>query len=206
MNSPTHRSSSLLAAGLMLFVLQATAAQYPISSGTIVINGSSDALPAGGTFGDSIYDGVTGYVSAGKFVFPQASIASGDFSVDYQLTQTDTSAALIDSSGNVGFTTANMRLSIISASYRGFPAAVSPCVFSPIVWDSLGGTASGAGMQISSATFVVPPTTDSCGGFKDDINNALIGNKNSISMMIDGNFAPPAQSDRIFFDGFELQP
>lgn len=206
MNMPTARSSTLLVAGLMLFSLQANATQYPISSGTIVINGSSDALPAGGTFGDATYDSATGYLSAGKFVFPQASISSGDLSVTYQLTQTDTSGAMVGSNGNVAFTTANMELSIISASYLGFPVSVSPCVFSPIVWDSLGGTASDTGMQISSGVFSVPPTTDACGEFKDQINDALIGNQNSISMNIDGNFTPPAQDDQIFIDGFELQP
>lgn len=206
MKLPSIQTSSLLAAGFLLFSLQAAATQYPISSGTVTINGSSAALPTGGTFGNSTYDGGTGYLSAGKFAFPEATIDTDGTTITYQLVQTDTSSALVGSGGNVGFTTANMKLSIISALYNGFPVPVSPCTFSPIVWDSLGGTASGTGMQISNGNFEVPPTTDACGGLKDQINEALIGNENSISMTIDGNFTPPAQDDRIFASGFELQP
>lgn len=206
MNISSRQSITLLAAGMLLFSLQAAATQFPISSGTVTINGSSDPLPAGGSFGDSSYNSGTGYLSAGKFAFPQATIASGDFTVTYQLAQSDTSAALIGSGGNVGFTTANMKLSIISATYVGIPVNVSPCTFSPIAWDELGGMASNSNMQISNGVFEVPPTTDSCGGLKDQINEALTGNQNSISMTIDGNFSPPTQDDRLFQDGFEQQP
>ncbi|MGB8635895.1 MAG: hypothetical protein WCD36_11540 [Rhodanobacteraceae bacterium] len=206
MKLPTIPASAVLAISLVFAVTQAAATQYPIGSGTVTINGSSEALPAGGTFGDSSYDAGTGYLSPGKFAFPQATVANGDFTITYQLAQSDTSAALVGSNGNVGFTTASMQLSIVSASYLGFPVSVSPCRFSPIAWGTLGGSASATGMHISNGIFTVPPTTDSCGGYQAQINDALAGNQNSITMVIDGNFTPPALDDRVYMDGFDTQP
>ncbi len=206
MKLPTLPASAVLATSLALVATQAAATQYPISSGTVTIDGNTSPLPSGGTFGDSSYDAGTGYLSPGKFAFPQATVQSGDFSITYQLVQTDTSAALVGSDGSVGFSTATMQLSIVSASYLGVPLSVSPCVFAPIAWDTLGGSASGSGMQISNGIFTVPPTTDSCGGYQAQINGALTGNQNSIVMVIDGSFTPPALDDRIYMDGFDTQP
>ena len=190
---------------------KASATQFPITDGTVIINGESGALPSGGTFGDSNYNTVTGYLSDGKFVFPQTSITIttplGDLLVTYQFAQTNTSSAMIGGDGTVAFTTANMQLRLVSAKLGGvIPIGVTPCSFSPIAWDDVGGTASSTGMQIENEGFTVPPTTDACGGHKDEINDALNGNQNSISMTISGDFTPPVDDDLIFRDGFDTIP
>jgi len=199
-----HKSMFVVAASFaaaLAFAAPAYATNFPVS-GTITVNGNAGSLPSG-TFGDSTYDSTTGALSVGKFTFPQASTTInitgfGSVTVNYQFTQTNTSTALVASDGTAAMSQVVARLSILSTS---LPISVTPCGFGPIGLD-LTGSGSAAGLDLEDRSFTVPPTTDSCGGFKDQINDQLATSDNSIAPHFVGDFTPPP-SDKIFFDGFD---
>jgi hypothetical protein len=156
-------------------------------------------------FGDSTYDPATGTLSAGKFTFPPSSVTFpvsglGNVTVNYQLTQTNTSTALVAGDGTAAMTQVVMQLEVVSTLP---PLPVTPCRFGPIDLD-LAGSASSAGLDLEDRSFTVPPTTDFCGGFASQINSQLAGNDNGIAPHLDGDFTPPANAgDKIFINGFD---
>jgi len=191
-------------AAALTFVTPARATNFAVT-GTITVNGNAGNLPSGGTFGDSTYDPATGALSVGKFTFPQSSTTInvtgfGDVVVTYQFTQTNTSTALVASDGTAAMTLVVARLSIVSTSPF---LPITPCGFSPIGLD-LTGTGSAAGLDLEDRSFTVPPTTDACGGFANQINSQLATSDNSIAPHLDGDFTPPVvDNDKIFIDGFD---
>lgn len=198
---------SILRAAIGFAVLASASAQatnFPVS-GTITVNGSPGSLPAGGTFGDSAYDGGTGVLSDGAFAFPPASTVFpisgfGNVTVNYQFSQTNTSTAAVAADGVAAMTVVHAKLEILSTS---LPVPVTPCVFEPIDLD-LSGSGSVAGLDLADAAFTVPPTQSSCGGFASQINAGLAGSNNSVALLVAGDFTPPAgTSDLVFADGFD---
>ncbi|TCO38850.1 hypothetical protein [Dokdonella fugitiva] len=177
---------------------------FPVT-GTIAVNGSSAPLPAGGTFGDAVYDANTGTLSDGAFAFPDASTivpiqGVGNVTVNYRFSQTNTSSAAVAADGVAAMTVVHAKLQILSTSP---PLPVTPCVFEPIDLE-LAGTGSASGLDLADASFTVPPTASSCGGFASQINAALAGSNNSLTVHISGNFTPPMpDDDTIFADGFD---
>lgn len=182
----------------------AQAADFPVS-GTITVNGNADTLPAGASFGDSVYDAGTGMLSAGTFTFPQSSVTVdvgppfGNITITYKFTQTNTSTALVATDGVAAMSQVLGQLEIISTS---LPLTVTPCRFAPIALD-LTGTGSSVSLDLEDRQFTVPPTADECGGFASQINAELAGNSNSIAPSLAGDFTPPSDTDKIFVDGFE---
>lgn len=205
MNKRTFTVAASVAAALCFVAASAHAANFPVS-GAITVNGNAGDLPSGGAFGNSTYDATTGALSAGKFTFPQSSTtidggALGNVTVTYQLTQTNTSTALVASDGTAAMTAVSMRLSVVSTS---LPLPVTPCAFEPIALD-LTGTGSAAGLDLEDRSFTVPPTANSCGGLASTINAQIAGNNNSIQLHLAGDFTPPSgdDDDKIFVDGFD---
>lgn len=201
-----HKSMFVAAASFaaaLAFAAPAHATVFPVT-GTITVNGSAGNLP-NGTFANPIYDPATGTLTAGVFAFPQSSTTInvngfGDVTVTYQLSQTNTSTALVASDGTAAMTQVDAKIEIISTS---LPISVVPCRFGPIPLD-LAGTASATGLDLEDRSFTVPPTTDNCGGFKSQINSQLAGSNNSIAPHLDGDFTPPsADNDKIFINGFD---
>ena len=201
-----HKSMFVVTASFaaaLTFAAPARATNFPVS-GTITVNGNAGSLPSGGTFGDSAYDSATGSLSVGHFTFPQSSVTFplsgfGNVTVTYQLTQTNTSTALVANDGTAAMTQVVTQLAIVSTT---LPLSVTPCRFGPIALD-LAGSGSSAGLDLEDRAFTVPPTTDSCGGFAGQINPQLAGSNNSIAPHLDGDFTPPADNDKIFIDGFD---
>lgn len=200
-----HKSMFVAAASFaaaLVFATPALADVFPVT-GTITVNGSAGSLPSG-TFANPTYDPTTGVLSTGKFAFPQSSTTInvsgvGDVTVVYQLSQTNTSTALVASDGTAAMTQVDAKIEIVSTT---LPISVVPCRFSPILLD-LAGTGSTTGLDLEDRSFTVPPTTDSCGGFKSQINSQLAGSNNSIAPHLDGDFTPPDANDKIFIDGFD---
>ncbi len=200
-------TSTMLRAALALALFAAPlahATNFDVT-GSVTVNGSAGALPSGGTFGDSTYDGATGMLSTGQFVFPQASTTIavsgfGNVTVTYQFSQTNTSSAAVAADGVAAMTAVTASLSIVSTS---LPLTVTPCVFAPIDLE-LAGTGSAAGLDLADAAFEVPPTSSPCGGFAGQINSGLAGSNNSIALHLAGDFTPPVpDDDTIFVDGFD---
>jgi len=200
-------ASSALAALLALACQAAAAADFPVS-GTLSVNGNSGALPDGGTFGDSTYDAATGVLSAGAFSFPQTTTSFpsdlGTVVVTYRLTQTDTSTGLVDADGTAALTNASLSLNVTHVTISGIPINVGTCVFQPIDI-ALAGTASATELDLADTGFSIPEVAPSaCGGYGDQINQAIAGTNNAIDLVMEGDFTPPAGDDTIFADGFEL--
>ena len=208
MKTPELAAALALGALLCAASPSASATQY-VATGTVDFGNGGDNLPAGVTFGDSSYNAGSGSLSAGRFVFPQATASNqtdyGELVVTYQLSQDNTSIGLVDGNGNAVLTTASLKLHIVSVTLSGLPISVgSNCEFEPVVWDALAGTATSSGMDLTQVTFKVPEAASgSCGSFTDDLNNALAGNDNSVALHLAGAFAPPAVSDLIYLNGFE---
>jgi len=186
------------------FATPALADVFPVT-GTITINGSASNLPSG-TFANATYDPATGALSTGKFAFPQSTTTInvggfGDITVVYQFSQTNTSTALVAGDGTAAMTQVAAKIEIISTS---LPLTVTPCRFGPIPLD-LAGTGAATGLDLEDRSFTVPPTTDSCGNFRDVINSQLAGSDNSIAVHLAGDFTPPPgdDNDTIFVDGFD---
>ena len=193
------------ALALALAAAPAAAVNFPVT-GTITVNGSSGDLPAGGSFGDSTYDGATGVLSAGKFTFPQSSVVIpvqglGNVTVTYRLTQNAPSSAQVASDGVAAMTPVAMTLSVLWVAFP-IPISTAPCNFTPIDLD-LAGTGAAGGLDLEDREFSVPPTTDSCAGYASQINGALTGSSNSITLHLAGDFTPPPDTDKIFIDGFD---
>ncbi|MBX3701187.1 MAG: hypothetical protein KF903_09345 [Dokdonella sp.] len=194
-----------IAALLALSCGSAHAALFPVT-GAITVNGNFGDLPAG-TFGNSSYDPATGQLSSGSFVFPQSSVTVpvtglGNVTVIYQLSQNAPSSAQVASDGVAAMTPVAMTLSVLRID-RPLPIATEPCHFSPINLE-LDGTGAASGLDLEDRAFTVPQTTDPCGGFASQINAALVGNSNSITVHLAGDFTPPAgDTDKIFVDGFD---
>jgi hypothetical protein len=200
-------ASSALAALLALACQAAVAADFPVS-GTLSVNGNSGALPDGGTFGDSTYDAATGVLSAGAFSFPQTTTSFpsdlGTVVVTYRLTQTDTSTGLVDAGGTAALTNASLSLNVTHVTISGIPINVGTCVFQPIDI-ALAGTASATELDLADTGFSIPEVAPSaCGGYGDQINQAIAGTNNAIDVVMEGDFTPPVGDDTIFADGFEL--
>ena len=209
-----HRRVIVTAAALALAcALPAARAgtDYPVS-GTITVNGTAGALPAGGHFAGSSYDPANGAIAPGAFEFPTATIEFdspiGTVAATYALTQTDTSSGLVAADGIVALTTASMRLHVIAAQVVGpFPVPIpvgNDCVFEPIEFE-LDGSASASGLALADAAFTIPLIeSTACGGNGDAINDGIAGGSNSIELQIDGDFTPPSGTvDLIFADGFD---
>lgn len=209
------RAGAIMALATACCAVAGTASADQLSViGSVTINGgTSTALPPDVTFGDSTYNASNGDLSAGNFTFPSSTISfdSGNGTVTYQFSQTNTSIALVSSTGMAVLTPANMRLKVLSATYDlgigigPIPISVgSNCVFEPIHWSNLWGAATATGIELMQAAFTVPATQGNCGGYATRINDALQGNNNSIELLIAGTFALPASgdSDLIFFNGF----
>ncbi len=206
----THRAANVfgLLGFLVLFSMPALATNFPVT-GTLSIDGSPSALPAGGSFGDSTYDSVSGALSAGAFSLPTSTVSFstqlGTVVATYQLIQTNTSTGTVGSDSVASLTLAQMKLTITSATLNGFPVSLGTCVFQPIDW-FLAGTASSTGMQLDDPDFTIPPVAASdCAGYGTTINNAIAGSSKSISLTLSGDFTPPTGTpiDVIFADGFE---
>ncbi len=209
-----HRRVTMTAAALAVACALPAAnagTDYPVS-GTITVNGTAGALPAGGRFGGSSYDPATGAIAAGAFEFPNATIQFdspvGTVAATYALTQTNLSTGLVAVDGVAALTLASMRLEILSAQVVGpFPIPIpvgNDCVFEPIEFE-LDGTASASGLALADAAFTIPliePTA--CGGNGDAINDGIAGGSNSIALQIAGDFTPPSGTvDLVFADGFD---
>lgn len=197
-----HKSMFVVAASFaaaLTFAAPARATNFPVS-GTITVNGNGSNLPSGGAFGNSTYDLATGALSSGKFTFPQSSVSTSSGTVVYQLSQTDTSVAQVGSDGVAAFSTATLKLKVISVG--GFP--IGNCEFTPISVD-LTGTASSTGLDVEDRSFDIPPVASSaCSGQGNTINNYLAGSSNSMDVHLDGDFTPPADADdKIFINGFD---
>jgi hypothetical protein len=205
-NQRWRRSLFILLGALCLGSSSASAVNFPVS-GTITVNGNAGALPAGGVFGPSSYDAASGAIALGAFSFPQAttsfSSTLGLVVVTYQLSQTNMSSGQVASDGVAALTDATMKLQVIHVTISGIPVPVGTCVFQPIDV-ALTGTGSAAGLDLSDSGFVIPPVAPTdCGGYGNDINNAIAGSNNSIQMHLAGDFTPPAASDTIFANGFD---
>lgn len=197
---PVFACAALLACGV------AAAADFPVA-GSISFNGSSGALPDGGTFGPSSYAAGSGAIAPGSFTFPQAtaqfSSTFGTVVVTYHLSQTDTSSGQVEVDGSVTLADAAMKLEVLHVTVGGVPVGVGTCVFQPIVL-TLAGTASATSLDLADNGFVVPPVGASdCGGFASQINAALAGSNNNIELHVAGDFTPPTGNDTIFANGFD---
>ena len=194
-----------LAMALQIAALPAVHASNFAVTGTVTFNGNSGALPGGGTFGNSTYDTATGALSSGKFTFPQATTTVpvsgfGNVDVTYQLSQTNTSTALIAPDGIAAMSAVQAKLQIISTS---LPISITPCVFEPIPLE-FAGTGSSAGLDLADAAFTIPPApVGNCGLVRDQINNAIAGSNNSMQVQLAGDFTPPPANDTIFVNGFD---
>lgn len=200
-----HTPRLAIAALLALAAGSAGAVQFPVT-GSITVNGTAYALP-NGSFGDSVYDPLSGILGAGRFTFPQSSIqvpidGVGMATVTYQLSQADPAGALVASDGVAAMEPVAMTLAILWIAVP-VPIGTDPCHFTPIDLD-LSGSGGPGGLELEDRAFTVPPTTDACGGFASQINAALAGNSNSITLQLAGDFTPPAgDPDKIFVDGFD---
>jgi hypothetical protein len=195
-------------AGALLVAGGASAADFPVS-GTLSVNGNSGALPDGGTFGDSTYDASTGALSPGAFSFPQTTTSFpsdlGTVAVTYRLSQTDTSTGLVVADGTAALTNASLTLNVTHVTISGIPISVGTCVFQPIDI-ALTGTGSATGLNLAESGFSIPEVAPSaCGGYGDQINQAIAGTNNAIEVTMEGDFTPPTDDDTIFADGFELR-
>ncbi len=179
---------------------------FPVT-GSVTMNGNASAIPAGATFGPSSYDPETGELAPSTFVFPPSSTTItvpgfGTVTVNFQITQTNTSSALVEGDGVAAMSPVQLRIALVSTS---LPLPVTPCRFEPINLD-LAGTGSGTDLELSDEQFTIPPTTDSCGGFASQINAQIPGANNSASLTLVGDFTPPTEQPvdpEIFEDGFE---
>jgi hypothetical protein len=181
---------------------------FPVS-GSITVNGTAGPLPAGGEFVGSSYDGATGEIGAGAFVFPDATIdfpsPLGTITATYRLTQTNTSTGLVAGDGVAALTVASMRLQVLSAVIGGIvQIPIGTCVFEPIDFE-LDGTGTVVGLDLADATFTIPAVEASaCGGNGEAINDGIAGSSNNIALQVAGDFTPPTEViDLIFADGFD---
>jgi hypothetical protein len=194
-------AGTLLATGLVF------AADFPVT-GTLSVNGNAGDLPDGGTFGDATYDTSIGALSPGAFSFPQTTTSFpsdlGPVAVTYQLSQTNTSTGLVAADGSAALTNASLKLNVTHVTISGIPISVGTCVFQPIDI-ALAGTGSATGLDLAETGFTIPEVAPSaCGGYGDQINQAIAGTNNAIEVVMAGDFTPPGDSDTIFADGFEL--
>jgi len=199
-----------LAMALQIAALPAVHASNFAVTGTISVNGNPGVLPAGGTFGDSGYNGATGALSSGQFIFPVATTTfhsdslGADVTVTYQLSQTNTSTGQVASDGVAALTQASLKLQVLSALVGGvIPIGVGTCIFQPIPVD-LAGTGSAAGLDLSAAGFTIPTVAPTdCGGHGNEINGGVAGSNNSMQVQLAGDFTPPPANDTIFVNGFD---
>ena len=202
-----RRAAVLLGVALVFATDVAMAINFPVT-GTLTVNASPGVLPPGGTFGDSNYNLATGVLSAGQFTLPQGTVAFasqlGPIVVTYQLSQTNTSTGQVDSAGIAALTQATMQLAVLSATLGGIPIGVGTCVFEPIDL-FLVGIGSAAGLDVTDPAFTIPPVaTADCGGYGAQINAAVAGSNNAITLHLADDFTPPpGDPDRVFGDGFE---
>lgn len=202
------RGAVFLPALLVLTAGVAGAADFP-ASGTITVNDNSGALPAGGKFAGSSYDSTSGAIAPGQFVFPAATItfptSLGTVVARYKLSQLNTSSGQVAQDGVAALTVASMKLQILSATLGGvIPINVGTCVFAPIdvLLDGIGAA---SGLDLASPEFKIPPVGSSdCGGYGDQINDAIATSHNTMQIQIAGDFTPPASDDdTIFKSGFD---
>ena len=190
----------------LLSVGVARAADFPVT-GTITVNANPGALPDGGLFGNSSYEGATGAIASGTFSFPQTTTTfSSNFGpvvVTYQLSQTNTSSGQVVADGVAALTDATMKFQVVHVTVGGAPFDVGTCVFQPIDV-LLTGTGSATGLDLADSGFVIPPVAPAdCNNNGTTMNNAIAGSNNSTQMHIAGNFTPPAANDTIFKNGFD---
>lgn len=205
MRHTRHSVPRTLAFALLLALPHtAMAFDFPVT-GTATIAGSAGDLPPNSHFAGSGYDSATGAIASGRFVFPQTTSVSSDgtLRVTWQMSQANTSSGQVASDGVAALTDASFKLTVISASYGGFPLSLGTCVFQPITV-GLSGTASASGLVLADEQFDIPPAPPgNCGSFRDQINDAFAGSNNRIDLHLDGDFTPPGDGDRIFDNGFE---
>jgi hypothetical protein len=197
---------AVLACASAMSAAPARADDFPVG-GSLSVNGNVVALPDGGAFAGATYDPAIGVLSAGAFVFPQGSFdfavpGLGQAEATYRLSQDNSSSGLVAADGIAALTEADLTLSVLSLSVGGFPIDLGTCEVGPIAV-LLDGTASASGMQLADSGFAIPPVAaDACGGFADQINDAVAGSDTSVEFDFAGDFSPPS-GDRIFGDGFD---
>jgi hypothetical protein len=177
----------------------AAATDYGVA-GNATFNGNASVL-ADGLFLGASYTMATGAIGAGAFKFQGATVGDGLTELTYQLDQDVASAGQVGADGLAALADASLRLTVVDMTYNGSPRVVGvDCVFEPI-HIALDGNGSAGGLVLSSNGFVIAPIDgNACNGFAGTINTLLAGNTNSITLRIDGDFAPPGT---IFVAGFE---
>ena len=177
----------------------AAAADYSVV-GSATFNGNASVLDDGLFLGAS-YATATGAIGAGTFKFQDATVGDGVTELTYQLDQDVASAGQVGADGLAALADASLRLTVVDMTYNGSPRVVgSDCVFEPI-HIVLDGSGSQGGLDLSASGFTVEAIDgNACNGFAGTINALLAGNANSITLRIDGDFAPPGT---IFVAGFE---
>jgi len=181
---------------------QVSAATDYSVAGSITFNGNASMLDDGLFLGSS-YATSSGAIGAGAFKFQGATVGDGVTGLTYQLDQDVASAGQVGSDGLAVLADASLRLTVVEMTYSGSPRVVgADCVFQPI-HIVLDGNGSVGGLELSASGFVIAPIDgNACNGFAGTINTLLAGNANSMTVRIEGNFAPPGT---IFAAGFESQ-
>jgi hypothetical protein len=196
------RHVGAMAAGLLAACMagEGTAATDYDVAGSAAFNGHASMLDEGLFLGSS-YTSATGVIGAGVFKFQNASVGNAGASLTYHLDQSIASAGQVGADGLAALADASLRLTVVGLTLSGTPRAVgTDCVFEPI-HIVLDGHGSVGGLDLSASGFAIAPIdVNACNGFASAINNVLAGNTNSITLRIEGNFAPPGT---IFVAGFE---
>lgn len=195
----------LLAVGVSGSALAVT---YPVT-GLVTLNAESRPVPPGSVFTSSGYDSVTGELGVGQFHFPPDTVTeqSGLFTLEvtFQFVQLNQSGAMVLPSGSAMFDPVSLRINVISAEVNGSSVNLGPCSLGPIHLNELAGNGTPVELSTNDPQFSVPPVSPSaCGGYGDEINDALAGGSNAITLKLLGDFSPPPDLDLIFVDGFEL--
>jgi hypothetical protein len=195
-----------MAAMLVIATGIAAATDYPVS-GSLTVNGNVAPLPDGGAFVGSGYDPASGAIAEGSFVFPQTTFSFdtplGTAVATYVLDQTDSSTGTVWADATAALMPASFSLTVLSLTVGIFPVDVGTCVLGPIVIE-LAGTASAGGLALGDDGFEIPAlAADACGGYGEEINEAIAGTNNQAAVDLAGDFTPPADADTVFANGFD---
>jgi hypothetical protein len=180
------------------------AADFQVS-GVFTFNGTDSTLS--GTFGPSAYSNASGVLTAGAFNFPSAMLQFGpggdaQYTVHYQLVQTNTSNGQVAGDGVAAMTNSTMKLHVIDAHTPAILWDVgSNCDFGPFnVLPAGMGTGSGLDLHASGIT-ILPLDASACGGHGAQLSTGIAGTDNRTQLLLAGDFSPPP--DKIFSDSFD---